>query len=576
MCRISEPAGSLIEMAIDWTIYLQAFVTPIAAALGVQQGDLRTKRVSGARMATSKILEELSFDKRNPAVVGRDGLCIVVTSRSGENFLIYHRPASAGPVNGGFAQCSSQFGLVPIVDIDPFIFFAVKNLKLRIDLSRSVGDLVNYLEFEDKENFKEIDFDKACSIYGFFAVWKITRPVATCDLVLLLSVDSPGYILSFSENYNDFGVSKIEGIRVFDIDQYLKSAFSPLNKLLEQSIKFGDIKFSDAEVLRNSVEFFLKEPVDVVLGPQSRAYFDFKFNGKTYLCLPLSNLAEHQINEVIDYIQNVSGIQEALSVSHIVAFSHHLQSSFLPSQRFIATPNSIVDTLDIDGKLSIDADQLLALYDEYYVFDISNAVGFSKWDVLCNFSIEYEPFRSSFITNPIIDSASRLAKINNIPNENIYLSLSASHWKHSFLEVYRIIEGLYYFPWMRKLRNSLKSQLNEFSLFNQCKQEASWSYTEQASIMSLFELIPLNAFDGCHLTKIPCLDGKFTNKKDDEILRSFASALYAIRNTNVHQGLHNPKDEIYPTNRCWEHLTYALYLAAEYIYTTHPEGVPPR
>ncbi|WP_431476532.1 hypothetical protein [Massilia eburnea] len=563
-------------MAMDWAPVLNSFVAPFANVLGVPSNNVRTKKVSAERMATSKILEELLFDKKSPAVVGPDGFCVILTTKAGEKFLVLHRPASTGAFDASFEKYSDEFRFDVVKDIDPFIFFVANRLRLRIDPSFTAASLTQRLGATQVGESFELDFDVACSVFGAFKVWKISRDVPISDLTLLLSFAGSHFSINFVENYDDFGFSNIKEIKVFDVNGFLKSVFNPIFKLVDQIPKAGVIKFSDAAKLGSSVEFAIKEPEDVVLGPQSRAYFDFRFDGRNYLFLPLSNLTESQIYDVIGNIESAGGIQQELSISHVLAFSYSLQGSFLPSQRFVGNPNSIVDMLDIGSNISVDSDQLLALYDEYYVFDISNAANLSKWDILCDFSIKYDPFRSSFVTEPIIASAGRLVDIGNVPAENIYTSLSASHWKHSFLEVYRIIEGLYYFPWMMKLKASLNSQVSEFTLFDQCKKNASWSYTEQASIMSLFELIPLEIFSSCSPVNIACLTGRFDGKNPAETLRSFAAALYAVRNTNVHQGLHNPADEIYPTNRCWEHLTHALYLAAEYFYKTHPNGMPPR
>lgn len=563
-------------MGISWRPYISAIVRPIAPHIEIPDDKLTTSQVSEERMSAAKILEGMDFDFALPGFMDRDGFILTLRTESGHRFVVLYRTHTAGPLPVAVQKYAEQVGLQVEQPIDAFVLFLLKNLEVPLGFMPPSEELRLSLKLNQKAHIFEIDFDESLFLYGNFAIWRVSENVSQENLITLFSTRDDGYTVSFDEKFSDFGIAKYAGNRFFNLGHFIFYAFNPIFVLTDEVPVDGSVKFEDSLILCEAVKLAQAGLDNVVLGPQSRSYFEYSEEGNDILCLPLSGLRADEVNLAIGYLAETGANQIALSSSHILSFSYLLQNSFLPSARFISSPGEIINALDLKKSIFIEVQQILELYDEYFIYDISQVSDFSKWNLLCQFSLKFPSLRSPFIGRSIVEVADKLASYNNSPSENIYLSLSASHWKHSFLEIYRVIEGLYYFGWMHKLKGALGSPLNEYSLFEKCAKESSWSYSEPTSIMALFELIPVETFDKCDISTIKCLKGRFDKAEGADLCRSLASAVYSIRNSHVHQGLRGTEKPIYPTGSCWESLTLTLYLAAEYLYRHHTLGMPPR
>lgn len=562
-------------MAVDWKPYLRAVVEPFSSRLNMNADSLITSRVAKERLDAAQILGEMKFDFGTPAVVDAFGFALAVRTNE-QSFVVLYRTSEQRLSQSAYSY-AQEIGLVVEPQSDAFLLFLIESLKLPLQATPAIDELKAALKYKEGVPKSEIDFDVATSYFGKFAIWRSNKPVELEELVALVCSDGGQFSVHFSDSAGDFGIRKNANDRIVSLSEIAKSALTPIFNITDTYATTGSLIFKSRSDLQDTVRLVHQGVRDVVLGPQSRAYFDYEDGGISFLCVPLSNLKDDELSIARNYLEKQGAVEVERKPSHVVAFSCLLQNSFLPSARFVNYPNQIVQDLDLERHLDLPVERLSSIFDEYCIFDMSAVAEFSKWELLCFLAVEFPVLRSPFIRRPITEAAARLSALPDSPVENIYLSLSASHWKHSFLEIYRLIEGLYYFAWMHKLRTSLGSPLNEFALFKQCESDTAWSYAESASISALFELIPLATFSDCSIQSIPCLKGRFEGKaKETEICRSFATALYSVRNSLVHQGLRNPNDEIVPTGHCWESLTLALFLAAEYLYTTYALGMPPR
>ncbi len=139
------------------------------------------------------------------------------------------------------------------------------------------------------------------------------------------------------------------------------------------------------------------------------------------------------------------------------------------------------------------------------------------------------------ITLPLADETiSKLRSIFikdiKIPKDNVFLSLTSSHLKHCFLELYRCIEWLYVIPRARRLKGAIAYQKPAFELAVHCIDELSWRRKEEDSLAKIisdtlfeYERVCLN-LAGCSLFKNIDLDSA-----------SIAKHLYSFRNQFVHQ-----------------------------------------
>lgn len=135
------------------------------------------------------------------------------------------------------------------------------------------------------------------------------------------------------------------------------------------------------------------------------------------------------------------------------------------------------------------------------------------------------------LTTITVEKLKRLFIVNaKIPKDNIFLSLTSSHLKHCFLELYRCIEWLYVIPRSRKLKGAIEYSKPAYELAIHCIDELSWRRKEEDSLAKIIaDILKTNeelSFKllGCKLFReIP---------PDSE---SIAKHLYSFRNQFVHQ-----------------------------------------
>ncbi|MEG5662882.1 hypothetical protein UXP16_17355 [Enterobacter bugandensis] len=119
---------------------------------------------------------------------------------------------------------------------------------------------------------------------------------------------------------------------------------------------------------------------------------------------------------------------------------------------------------------------------------------------------------------------------NKIPKDNIFLSLTSSHLKHCFLELYRCIEWLYVIPRVRKLKHIINYPEPAYTLATHCTNELSWRRKEEDSLARLIEDIIVND----DLINLKMSYSEFFRDVECNSL-AFAKHLYSFRNQFVHQ-----------------------------------------
>ena len=139
-----------------------------------------------------------------------------------------------------------------------------------------------------------------------------------------------------------------------------------------------------------------------------------------------------------------------------------------------------------------------------------------------------------------------------IDAEMLYQSLTSFYSRHAFLDIYRCLEKLFYFPETYRLHQELKNKNSSFiielyDLKNICEESISWRRTEKDSITKLFELVfcqNIDIFDKIYneiiLGKLPD-ESNEDPSDEDSILKNkkikakfIAEKIYMYRNSLVH------------------------------------------
>ncbi|MEZ2792138.1 hypothetical protein [Proteus terrae] len=149
------------------------------------------------------------------------------------------------------------------------------------------------------------------------------------------------------------------------------------------------------------------------------------------------------------------------------------------------------------------------------------------------------------ITLPLGDQTisklrSVFVKDTKIPKDNVFLSLTSSHLKHCFLELYRCIEWLYVIPRARRLKGAIAYSKPAYELAVHCIDELSWRRKEEDSLSKIISDIFYTYENICF-----SLIGSALFKDINIDSGSMAKYLYSFRNQFVHQfEYHKEKDII--------------------------------
>jgi|GEM_PF-3477240 len=141
-------------------------------------------------------------------------------------------------------------------------------------------------------------------------------------------------------------------------------------------------------------------------------------------------------------------------------------------------------------------------------------------------------FRSPLIDGDLSSKLLALANLPNVNPENVYLALTSQHWKHVFIEIYRLVEALYYLPWVLELRAANKTSQSGLSIARQCRLILEWREKEESSIKRLFALLPTSSIVRRELIET----SPFSDIPAEDISSVIvAERIYKIRNQLIHQ-----------------------------------------
>lgn len=179
-------------------------------------------------------------------------------------------------------------------------------------------------------------------------------------------------------------------------------------------------------------------------------------------------------------------------------------------------------------------------------------------------------YRSDIIGEGIASAISELNALPNVNPENLYFSLTSTHWKHTFLDLYKCLEAIFYLPWTSGLRDSLGSGLTALALAKECRRSLIWREREKVSIARLFDSLPDAVCTPGTLAGVAPFQDLIGNgaKKD-----AYGARIYKIRNQLVHQEDYEDPTPIDMPSECW--LPICLYLSGiiKEIYTSKAHDI---
>jgi len=224
--------------------------------------------------------------------------------------------------------------------------------------------------------------------------------------------------------------------------------------------------------------------------------------------------------------------------------------------------NNLLYQQNDEGYQGHDHEDLISYFDKVYLYKVDpNNILYSAPTLDISYCLISQI--DDIITLPLgemrYDYSNILTSEYKIPKENVFLSMTAVHWKHSFLELYRCLEWLYVLPRVLELKNAIEYTKTGSELAKECMDKLSWRKKEEDSLQKLLS----SAFyhDIYFKEESTCL-GIFSDIKPAP--EAIAKYVYRLRNQFVHQ--FNPEDEVHLSDDNWKDLIYFTLKLTHTLY----------
>lgn len=179
-----------------------------------------------------------------------------------------------------------------------------------------------------------------------------------------------------------------------------------------------------------------------------------------------------------------------------------------------------------------------------------------------------EPFLAEF--------RSLLSHDGSFMKQNIFWSMTSTHYKHAFLELYRCIESVYTLPRALSLKSKTGLTLAGHLVAKICIEELGWRRKEEDSLFRVLSLMPVSRLQPLTLSRLPYVnsaDWDFTlPETNGKGIESLAKFIYKLRNQMVHQ--FDAENEITITNDDWSVLIELLVSVIDYIFVQYAAELP--
>jgi hypothetical protein len=566
-------------MSVSFDEYIESLVRPIGEAIPLFSGKrIKTRKITDLQRLrfTKTILGSLTWLQGGTLYCSSKGFIGTVRDqKTNKLYLVVCIQEKIIENDNEIRRRAESLKLTPADFEDPFRFFVCNELTISLAKEIDPRELPEMLNIQQEGDTVTADYNVLVKCYGAFHVFEIDDKSDT-DLEfveLLFSNETGDNTIStqsdcYEKSLGGHDKQTLHILRMQEVAQRLLKTIAdvrPVSQVILQEPKqsllcIRDIRVAKDRVLSNQAGGF-------VLEYQSTASSE----DVIYLAMSAPGLSEGEKTALIEYLLELGLNNQDILQPTLVGLIFHVDGiARLKSQ--YSDEQALIDRIpanSMDFRLAED------IFEPILVFKKESDCAVTLWEIMAGVAAKFKRFRSPFISNEILDRARSLIECKAINHENIYLSLTGAHWKHCFLEIYRLIEGLYYFGWMKKLKTALSSDISEFDLYKICSKDARWKIGEQESIAALFELVPEEVFIDLRFQEISCIKSKF-EKPDDhtDSMRKFASAIYAVRNSAVHQGETDDERTITVNAESWPQLILALYKVVEYFYLSHPTGMP--
>lgn len=338
--------------------------------------------------------------------------------------------------------------------------------------------------------------------------------------------------------------------------EYSKNVFNLLSQGLTVSNveKMKILPNPDGSAIASEKDIFLnasKLEVDYILNNVKVG--KFSYNNDDYLLITQIDAYDPTTKTVFGYLESSGIFEQEINAGLFLFLVKDADLQRIASVSLLEE-NIFFDQYDGEYQ-GHDFSDLLEFVEDFTVFKIDANSAFKGRDSIeASYFIcaQFEKFIRLPIQALVKDYLAVLQEQSAVLKENVFLSLTATHYKHAFLELYRCIEVLYILPRSIMLKAKLAYTNPAYELARHCSNELGWRRREEDSLARIFKdideaVIAASGIQGASFAIAEwAFDGTDTQKKSHEAL---AAKIYRIRNQLVHQLF--PDDEIAIADSDW-------------------------
>jgi hypothetical protein len=219
--------------------------------------------------------------------------------------------------------------------------------------------------------------------------------------------------------------------------------------------------------------------------------------------------------------------------------------------------------------------ELIDIYTPLMIFNVNgDSVVLEKdnWFLACILALDCKSLQSKLVDDELIYLAGQLFNLEKNSLENLYLSITASHPKYLFIEIYRCLEAIYYLPWMHQLKTKSGFTHDAFTLAKIVSKTIFWKEKERDSINEIFKMIPFHVISNSNLDKISILNG-LSIEDTDGFRVKLSNYIYNLRNQSVHQQDYEEIDSYKLISSDWLYLSKFVYKVVDYFYRSFSSDI---
>lgn len=218
---------------------------------------------------------------------------------------------------------------------------------------------------------------------------------------------------------------------------------------------------------------------------------------------------------------------------------------------------NILDIIDDDYK-GHDLLELASAFQPVWVFEISPDHFLHARDIseiVLNVASVSPQLRSPILTDEVAQAIIDLDGKVGCSSFNLEQAINAAQWRHAFLDIYRCLESIFYFPWMYKIKEVMKPGARFVELRDRFREDLRWSAKEKESISELFLLVSSD-----RMKEIETSSNFFKEIANDRSAKrdAFGRRVYFARNSLVHHEDREQPDTEIPSSGDYQMLT--LYI----------------